>query len=433
MTMTLRECDDAVPLGYAAVNERKCNSIALLRALYSNVGDLAIYKGTMNVFSQLCIEPKYIFDPEPTFPDGYLEGYNLNQMHTFPSLIERELQQNGKSPFNYIRPALSLPRDLFHMLKLRKEIDYLYCLGGARFGDKFAIHVIGEIVNACYKKKILNANLVIGGISIATSDNGFLFGRLYQKFLNQITYLFVRDNISYSNLIKYDFPPEKCSVICDFAYWLDPLKSQRSMDIMAELDESSKGFPLIGIVPGMDIKSSKTEFLMSWCHLIQTLYDRGYSIALIPTSHNPKCLIPPHDKDDYGFCHLINSKLNLNLPIIQTKQLEPEEIIEFMKKFDCVISARMHGAIFSTIANVPTIHIYNEQKGLGFFSTFFNNAVRLYSLEEFLDYSKFHSNLINDLENLLNVKDPYSKTICSMKKTSFKKIYDVFVSLGLIS
>lgn len=346
---------------------------------------------------------------------------------------EKEIQQNEKSLLSYIRPTLNIPNNLSHMLRLRKEIDCLYCLGGARFGDKFAIHVIGEIVNACYKKKILNASLVIGGISIASSDNGFLFGKLYQKFLNQITHLFVRDNISYSNLIKYDFPPEKCSVICDFAYWLDPLKSQRSMDIMAKLDESSKGFPLIGIAPGMDIKSSKTEFLMSWCHLIQTLYDRGYSIALIPTSHNPKCLTPPHDKDDYGFCHLINSKLNLNLPIIQTKQLEPEEIIEFMRKFDCVISARMHGAVFSTIANVPTIHIYNEQKGLGFFSTFFNNAVRLYSLEEFLDYSKFHSNLINDLENLLNVKDPYSKTICSMKKTSFKKTYDVFVSLGLIS
>jgi len=259
-----------------------------------------------------------------------------------------------------------------------------------------------------------------------------LFKRLYSKFLNQITHLFVRDNISYSNLVKYDFPPEKCSIICDFAYWLNPLRSQRSMEIMTKLDESSKGFPLIGIAPGMDIKSSKTEFLISWCHLIRTLYDKGYSIALIPTSHNPKCLTPPHDKDDYGLCHLINSKLNLNLPIIQTKQLEPEEIIEFMKKFDCVVSARMHGAIFSTIANVPTIHIYNEEKGLGLFNTFFNDAVRLYSLEEFLDYSRFHSNLIRDLEELLDVKNPYSEAINNMKKISSKRIYDVFVNLGLI-
>ena len=430
--MTLDKCDDIMPLGCIAAGERRRNSIALLRALYSNIGDLAIYKGTMNVFSHLHIEPKYIFDPEPTFPEGYLEDYNLNLVYTFPSLIEKEIQQNEKSPFNYIRPTLSLPSDLLHMLKLRKEIDCLYCLGGARFGDKFAVHVIGEIVNACYKKKILNADLVIGGISIARSDNGYLFKRLYSKFLNQITHLFVRDNISYSNLVKYDFPPEKCSIICDFAYWLNPLRSQRSMEIMTKLDESSKGFPLIGIAPGMDIKSSKTEFLISWCHLIRTLYDKGYSIALIPTSHNPKCLTPPHDKDDYGFCHLINSKLNLNIPIVQTKQLEPEEIIEFMKKFDCVVSARMHGAIFSTIANVPTIHIYNEEKGLGLFNTFFNDAVRLYSLEEFLDYSRFHSNLIRDLEELLDVKNPYSEAINNMKKISSKRIYDVFVNLGLI-
>ena len=183
-----------MPLGCIAAGERRRNSIALLRALYSNIGDLAIYKGTMNVFSHLHIEPKYIFDPEPTFPEGYLEDYNLNLVYTFPSLIEKEIQQNEKSPFNYIRPTLSLPSDLLHMLKLRKEIDCLYCLGGARFGDKFAVHVIGEIVNACYKKKILNADLVIGGISIARSDNGYLFKRLYSKFLNQITHLFVRDN-----------------------------------------------------------------------------------------------------------------------------------------------------------------------------------------------------------------------------------------------
>lgn len=430
--MTLDGSNDVTCLGNAVPAREEQPTVALLRALYSNIGDLAIYKGTMNVFSQLQIESKYIFDPEPTFPEGYLDAYNLNLVYTFPSFIEKEIQRNEKSLFNYVRPVLHLPSDLLCMLKLRKEIDCLYCLGGARFGDTFAIHVIGEIINTCYKKRILNADLVIGGISIASSENGYLFKRFYQRFLNQITHLFVRDNISYSNLQKYDIPPEKCSVICDFAYWLDPLRSQRSMEIVEKLDEFSRGVPLIGIAPGMDLKSSKTEYLMSWCRLIRALYDKGYNIVLIPTSHNPKCLAPPHDKDDYGFCHLINLKLKLDLPIIQTKQLEPEEIIEIMKEFDCTVSARMHGAIFSTLADVPTICIYNEQKGLGLFNTFFNDSVRLYSLEEFLDYNKTHLSLIRDLEELLDVKSPYSETIKNMREASSKRIYDVFADLGLM-
>ena len=422
-----------MPLENAVVRKERPSNLALVRALYSNIGDLAIYKGTMNVFSQLYISPKYIFDPEPMFPEGYLEGYSLNPVYTFPSLIEKGIQRNGNNLVSYIKPTLHLPSDLLNMLKLRKEIDCLYCLGGARFGDKFAVNVIGEICNAYCKKRALGANLVIGGISIASSSNNYLFKKIYKRFLNQVTYLFVRDNISYSNLLRYDFPPDRCSVICDFAYWLNSLQSQRSMEISVNLEESFRGFPLIGIAPGMDIKSSKKEYLRSWCRLIQTLYDRGYSIVLIPTSHNPKCLTPPHDKDDYGFCHTINSKLNLNLPIIQTKELEPEDLIEIMKKFDCVISARMHGAIFSTMANVPTIHIYNEQKGLGLFSTFFSNSVRLYSLEQFLDYDNTYSSLISDLEELLDVKNPYSETISNMKKISSKKIQDVFVGLGLIN
>ena len=159
---------------------------------------------------------------------------------------------------------------------------------------------------------------------------------------------------------------------------------------------------------------------------------KGTILYWIPTSHNPKCLAPPHDKDDYGFCHLINLKLKLDLPIIQTKQLEPEEIIEIMKEFDCTVSARMHGAIFSTLADVPTICIYNEQKGLGLFNTFFNDSVRLYSLEEFLDYNKTHLSLIRDLEELLDVKSPYSETIKNMREASSKRIYDVFADLGLM-
>lgn len=411
----------------------KNNSLILLRALYSNIGDLAIYKGTMNVFSQLQIEPKYILDPEPTFPAGYLESYNLKPVYTFPSLIEKEIQQSKKNFVNYLMPTLHLPSDLLCMLKMRKEIDCLYCLGGARFGDKFAFHVVGEILNTCYKKKILNADLVIGGVSIAQSGDSYLFNKFYEKFLNQITHLFVRDNISYSNLKRYDLPPEKYSIICDFAYWLNPLQSQRSKDIRGTIEESSEGRIIIGIAPGMDIESSKTEYLVSWCRLIRNLCDRGYDIVLIPTSHNPKCLTPPHDKDDYGFCHLINSELNLNLPILQTKQFEPEEIIEIMGVFDCVISARMHGAIFSTIANVPTIHIYNEKKGLGLFNTFFNNSVRLYSLEQFLDHYRTHSNIINDLEELMDIKNPYSETINRMKKTSARTIHDVFATLELIT
>lgn len=413
-------------------NELNFHSLALLRALYSNIGDLAIYKGTLNVFSELGIKPKYIFDPEPSFPEGYLQNYNLNLIYTFPTLLEQELQKNRRNPANYLRPTLHLPNELIQMHNLKKKIKHLFCLGGARFGDRFTPHVIGEILNAYSKTRLLNAKLIIGGISIASQENNYLFKKIYQKFLNQVTHLFVRDNISYDNLRKYHIPSENCSIICDFAYWLDPMESACSVNIKTNIDEYSNGSPVIGIAPGMDISSMKMEYKTSWCHLIRTLNSRGYSIVLIPTSHNPKCLTPPYDKDDYSFCQSINSELGFNLPIIQTKKLEPEEIIELMKKFACVISSRMHGAIFSTIANVPTIHIYNEKKGLGLFDTFFKETVSLYSFEHFLDYDKSHPFILGDLEGYIDANDPYSHTIHKMKEASQKKLDSVFIKTGLI-
>jgi polysaccharide pyruvyl transferase WcaK-like protein len=381
-------------------------NIGIIRATYSNLGDIAILKGTLNVFEKLGIHPKFIFDPEPFFPENYFENMGITAVHTFPSKVEYKILQNGGSNkiTNYLIPLSGFTKELF--FRKKNEINYLYCIGGSRFGIEQGKYVVAEILNVLYKKKLLGSELIIGGASISKHNTGKWFNKLYGIFANNVNYAFVRDNISYSNLTEY-LPKNKCSIICDFAYWIHPSVTKNTLNVSKFIADHSKGKKAIAIFPGLNLKS-KDEYISHLCKLINELNDENYSIFLIPTFNHP------YLKDDNDVCLNINSILKFKTNIIETKNLQPEELIQIISEFDGVISSRLHGAIFATLANVPTVHIYSEHKGKGFFSTYFKNNVCLISIDDILK-SNMTKKILQFL-NQSNVSEEYSKIIAEFKE-----------------
>lgn len=399
------------------------SNIGIIRATYSNMGDVAILKGALNVFEKLGIHPKFIFDPEPFFPENYFENMGITPVYTFPSKVEHKIFQSGgfNKITNYLIPLSSFSNDFF--FRKKNEINYLYCIGGSRFGIEQSKYVIAEILNVLYKKKLLGSQLIIGGASVSKHSTSKYFKYLYKIFAKNVNYAFVRDDISYSNLTEY-LPKNKCSVICDFAYWIHPLVTQNSVNVGKFIEVNSKGKKTIAIFPGLNLKS-KEEYISNLCKLITELYNENYSIFLIPTFNHP------YLKDDNDVCVTINSILKTEVNIIETKNLQPEELIYIISKFDGVVSSRLHGAIFATLANVPTVHIFSEHKGKGLFETYFKNTVCLISIEDLLK-NNITKNIIEFL-NTPNVSEEYSKIIAEFKEESFKTFSKKLESIEIIS
>ncbi|MDO8870314.1 MAG: polysaccharide pyruvyl transferase family protein [Methanobacteriaceae archaeon] len=393
----------------------KPRNIGLIRAVHSNKGDMAIFEGSLEIFSLLNIEPTHVFDVEPGFPSDYWDNRNIKIIDTSLSSLEKNRSKYHAMKFLLTNETPSLQNI--------NDLDFIWYMGGSRFNTRFAPHVLAEILNAYYKKKILNSKLILGGISTETPSNSYIYKNFYRQFAKNVEVFFIRDKISLSNLSSFKIPEEKLNLVIDFAFWLNSKKSEATVKLTKNIQENPKDLPIIGVIPvtsGLHSRKYSERFI----NMLKKIQD-DYSIFFIPTSNNANVVSQPYEQDDYAFCLELNSKLEKKIPILDINNLEPSEIIEVMKKLDFVISMRMHGAIFGVLANVPTLHIYYRNKGLGFFKTFFKNKVHLMSINEFMDDFEIN-NLFKCLKESIDQKKNYGQIyreiIIKEKKNSFEII-----------
>ncbi len=92
--------------------------------------------------------------------------------------------------------------------------------------------------------------------------------------------------------------------------------------------------------------------------------------------------------------------------ILNISHLDPTEIIEVFTNFKAVITLRLHGAVYSTLAGVPTYHIYEADNSLDVIRDTFGESVPLLHISDFIigDVEKIHQ----DVQRLINRKDELS-------------------------
>lgn len=410
--------------------------ISIIRPFRTNIGDYAILKGTISALTKLHLAPKYAFDPEPVLSKNFFESYNISPIYTLPTKIEKILTENRENLFLYFPPLFSFPTEIYKLKKISKEIDILFHIGGSRFGCGFTPNGIAEILNAYSKKRILNAELIIGGVSIEVESCNPFYKSIYKLFIKNVNHIFVRDNISKENLITLGIPSQQISLILDFAFWMHPIESKKTQYIKESIKIQSSGQKIIAISPRIfDLKENnrvfREKYFSQLIKLIEDLHRKNFFVVLLPTSNIPITFTPPYNQDDSSLCWEIKTKLDFNVPIIETSQLEPEEIIEILKIFQGIIASRMHAAIFGTLANIPTIHIYNSQKGLGLFATFFQNEIPLFSMQEFLEKNAIDLIIKELIKNLEENKRTFLKRIEIYRNESLMKIQNVFNNLKM--
>jgi len=409
--------------------QKRRRALALVRPVCSNKGDLAIFKGTLKVLNKLKIPVDYVLDAEPYFPAGFFSSLGMRSKHTVLGSVEKNITESRapENPLNYVGPVLGLPADMLALRRMSSEIGFLLHLGGSKFDGNFAPHVTAEIALAYYKKKLLNSKLILGGISIEGVSQSSVYRALYRRFMSRMDHVFVRDEISFSHLTDLRIPEDRFSLICDFAFWTEAKKTENTVMMKESIERMRQGKPVIGIAP---LTTENPAYVRRLIELIKNVEDEGYSVLLVPTTHRQYGLIPPYDQNDYNFCLKLNAKMGGKLPIIRTEHLQPEEMVEIISVLDGMISFRMHGAVFGTLAGVPTVHIHHRNKGLGLFRTFFGDDVILKSAESFVADSSDES-MLDSLDGLMVARPRYLRTISSAKEKSLVVLRERFEELGL--
>lgn len=346
--------------------------IVLYGGTYLNKGGAAIAYGTLKVFSQLGIDIGPIIDPEPQFPAEFFNMYNLSQIYRYSdSLSTKPLK--SISAIHLVNPFIRCLTNSYN--KEIRELNgaTIWHIGDSPFSDyRSSLSIIGQVIALQSLMTAIKGKVIIGGISLEYPCTKI--GELVLRhFFKSVNHFYIRGRQTYNNLIALGVPHEKLSIICDFAYHLERRNTAKSNTYSKIIIQSQK--PTIALILRDYTGLGKQNYIKNLRNMISKL-SSDFSIFFIPTSY--AYLIPENDL-------IFLEKLRINQDqILNIKDFSPEEIIAIFSNFDVIVSTRLHGAVIGTLANVPTIHLYEGRKSLEVIKDLFDeNTIPLIKLSTF--------------------------------------------------
>lgn len=384
-------------------NKRK--ELVLLGGTYSNKGGSAIVYGTLKVLKELKINIRSIVDPGD-FPNEFFKGFKLTPIHRYSDALWAKPTPSVTPAYTFYPFLKCLMNSYSPAIRGLFKIPIWY-IGDSSLNDyRSVLSLLGQIVNLHLLKRVTKGKLIIGGVSLGYSRTKI--GELALKlFVREVDYFFVRGQASYDNLIEKGVPHRKISIICDFAFHLDERKSRKSEEIFNKL--GGLGQPAVALIFG-ELKRPRTsdQYITAIRRLVLELLKYDWKVYFVPTTYGN--FMPENDL-------IFLKKLEMEkIQVINIHNLEPEEIIHVFGGFDAVISTRLHGTVYSILANVPTIHIYGAHSSLDLMEDF-KGMVPLIKIADFADGIVSTKEMVNILEDLLERKDEISSEMRSLLKS----------------
>ena len=352
----------------------KESSFAIYGGTYLNKGGAAIAYGTLKVLKELDIDFRYIIDPDPFFPTEFFTLFNLTPIYRYSDTLSKKTI-SSVTPINTFYPFIKCLINS-HTPQIRQLYDKpLWHIGDHPFSDEHSrLSVIGQIIALKSLKNVIKGKIIIGGVSIEYPRTKI--GEIsLRHFFKLVDYFFVRGLETYNTLSKLGVPHDKISLICDFAFHLDKkIASTLTNEGSKMIGKSSKS-PIALILREYSTGQESENYVRNVKKLISKLKDK-YDLFYIPTSYS--YFLPEND------LVFLKKVLGINEnQIINIKDCHPEEIVSVFSNFDAIISTRLHGAVYSALANVPVIHLYGGNKSLEVIRDRFEELIPLIKLSDF--------------------------------------------------
>lgn len=381
------------------------NEMILYGGTYLNKGGAAIAQGTFEVLKKLNIDFKVIIDPEPPL-ESLSNKFDLRPIYRYSdSLCSKDMP--SISPLYTFKPFLKcLINSHSNSIKELKGTP-IWHIGDSPFSDQRSyLSVVGQVVALNTLRSAIGGQVIIGGISLDYPRTKMGKLALKNLFGSKVEYTFIRGQYTHKHLEALGVPDEKMAMICDFAFHLektDTKNSQIVSECINQLDGPSVALIFREYASGKD----RENYIQNIKILASKLEEKGYNVFFVPTAY--AYLIPENDQI------FIAKMLNVDpKQVINIKDLAPGEIISVFSNFDAVISARLHGAVYGTLAHVPTIHLYEGYKSLEVIGDVFGDVVPLIKISDFTNNS--------GLNKILEIVDKEDKDEVSLKiKSCIKK------------
>ncbi len=374
--------------------------LTLYGGAYLNKGGTAIAYGTLKVLKELNIDHRYIIDPEP-FSSDFFKSQDLIPIYRYSDVLSRK-PMPSISPRYTFEPLIKCLVNSYSPEIRRLHGAPIWHIGDSPFSDKrSSLSIVGQVIALRSLKNVIGGKVVIGGISLGYPRTKVGMTVL-RDFFKSVDHIFVRGSKTRVTLMRLNVPDEKMTEICDFAYHLNMKSSNRSKKYASLIKNADK--PSVALIL-RDFASGqlRLSYLNAIRRLIQNLTELGYNILFIPTSY--AYLVPENDQI------FLKNILNINdSNILMIKDLTPEEIIHLFSSFDFIISARLHGAVYGTLANVPTIHLYEEKKSLEVITDIFGETIPLIKLSDFAEGDGL-DRVLNSMVKLIRHKDTVATNI----------------------
>ncbi len=381
-------------------------NLVLYGGAYLNKGGTAIAYGTLKVLKELNINFNYMIDPEP-FPSEFFLSYNLTPIYRYSDVLTKR-PMPSISPIYTFEPFIKCLINSYNPQIRQLRGNTIWHIGDSPFSDKrSSLSIIGQVIALSSLKKAVGGKAIIGGISLGYPRTKIGI-RVLRDFFKSIDHIFIRGLETCETLKRLDVPSNKMTQICDFAYHLDMKSSSRS-NKYSSLVKSTGSQAIALILRDYAEGQVRIDYIHSIKGLVSKLNEIGYRIFFIPTSY--AYLIPEND--------LIFLEKVLNISdseILDIRDLTPEEIIHVFSNFSFIISTRLHGAVYGTLANVPTIHLYEERKSLEVIRDIFGETIPLINLS---DFSKAGG--VNRIISLLEILEKERNVITSRIKYSIER------------
>lgn len=395
------------------------DNLILYGGTYLNKGGAAITYGTLKVLKELGFNFSYVIDPEPFFP---FKELNLIPIYRFSDKLSTQKIQSIE--------ITSLAKPFFRciLLSLCDNIRQfkgipIWHIGDSPFSDsRSALSIVGQIIALHSLKLVNNSTVIIGGVSLDYPKTPIGKNILPFYFKKYVDYIYTRGKYTSRNLEAFGVSKKKFSIICDFAFHIDRVDSDKSYDIIKKIRNCNR--PKIALIlRDYSQNLERKNYIKCIKELISILNDKNYDTYFIPTTY--AYLIPEND------LFFLENELKVSKDkIINIKDLNPHEIISVFSNFDIIISTRLHGAVLGTLAHIPTIHLYEGGKSIEVIGEVFEDLVPLINLHKFSNGEET-KNLLKIIEQSLHkkskIEDKLKECIENARNRSLELLKNQFI------
>jgi polysaccharide pyruvyl transferase WcaK-like protein len=376
---------------------------------FGNIGDFAIFKGTLKILHQIIPNAEFmVIDSKPLPNRSY--DFKIRWLPTrylFGDCVLKRILTSLKSVLQ-IRPRVSTGGV---SMKIGDDNSILWHKGGSGYdGYHGTMPLLLSAISTLALAKNFNSK-ILGGLSMGFYRNN-LEKIIIKHFSEAWDCILLREPFSKYYLTKAGIN-KNIFLLHDFAFCVEERYSNNTQKIIEKL-EAYNDKPRLAISIRDYYYDYTTTLYNSYLRFIGNLLKtlaKDFYVFIIPMSFSG------YRENDVRFIKVLRALRIIPrdvMPLYDVITLDPEELLPLLKSFDVGLSIRTHFGILSSIAGLPVFQLFYEHKGVGIFKFSLNSLLPTMDLFKVIHNPSNHLQLICKL--ISKMSDERSGTSKELQK-----------------